>query len=141
MIAIGRGGAKNRRRAFTMVEVAVTVLMLAVAMTTILHVLTWVAMERRAIERREWALEEAANLMERIAARPWKDVNAGAVKPLTLSEHLRGSLPDAELSIAVDEKAGPQLKRVAIRIRWRNQAGTWVAPVRITSWMSRREDR
>jgi len=141
MMAFGRGSALSKRRAFTMVEVALTVLMVAVAMTTILQVLVWVASERRAIDRREWALEEAANIMERITAQPWNEISSEAVKSLSLPERMRESLPGVELSIAVDEKPDVQLKRIAILLRWRNQAGVWDAPVRITSWVSRRDER
>src|SRR5438445_497746 len=62
---------RRRARAFTMIEVALTVFLLAIAMTATVQVLGWVAAERRAVERRQWAVQEVANVMERLTAEPW----------------------------------------------------------------------
>ena len=64
----------RKRRAFTAVEVALAVFLMAVAMTATVQVLGWVASERRAVERRQWAVQEVANLMERLTAAPWERV-------------------------------------------------------------------
>ena len=119
MIAIGKPARLRRRRAFTMVEVATTALLLAIAMSTTLHVLGWVAAERRRLDRREWAVQEVSNLMERLAARRWDDLNASAGKTSTLSATTREMLPGAELSVAVDAMNASESKRIAILLRWR----------------------
>ena len=74
----------RRRRAFTMVEVTLLAFLLAVAMTTTVQVLGWVATQRRAVERRQWAIQEVANLMEHLTAEPWDRVtpdSAGVTAP------------------------------------------------------------
>jgi Tfp pilus assembly protein PilV len=134
----GRAAATWRRRAFTMVEVAITSLLLVIAMTVTLQVLGWVASERRAVDRRQYAIHEAANLMERLAARPWDQLTTGAVKDLALSELARQTLPGAELSVAAEETGEPiGAKRLSVRLRWRNRAGGWEAPVRLSAWTYR----
>jgi type II secretory pathway pseudopilin PulG len=129
----------GRRRAFTMVEVTLSVLLLAVAMTTTVQILGWTATQRRAVERRQWAIQEVANLMEHLTAEPWDRVTPESAGTLTLSAEIRGKLPEPELKIHVDESAaGRGEKRLAIELRWRNRSGTWEAPVRLTAWIARR---
>jgi hypothetical protein len=128
-----------RRRAFTTCEAALAVLLLAVAMTTTVHVLGWVAADRRAIERRQWAIQEAGNLMERLTAQPWETIDADSARALVLSEEVRRKLPEPELTIDVDDRdAGRGAKRLALRLRWRNRSGGWERPVRLTAWIARR---
>ena len=54
--------------------------MLMIAMALTVKVLGWVGAERRAWDRRQWAAQEAANLMERMTGRPVRDVTADAAK-------------------------------------------------------------
>jgi Tfp pilus assembly protein PilV len=128
-----------RRRAFTMVEVTLSVFLLAVAMTTTVQILGWVATQRRAIERRQWAIQEVANLMEHLTAESWDRVTPDSARALTLSDEIRRKLPEPELKLDVDEtEAGRGEKRLALQLRWRNRSGTWEAPVRLTAWIARR---
>jgi prepilin-type N-terminal cleavage/methylation domain-containing protein len=131
----GQTGA-GTRRGFTLIEVTITVVLLAAAMTAIVQVLGWVAAERRAIERRQWAVEEAANLMERVTAAPFDEITAESARAVTLSAPVREKLPGPELTVNVSApEAAHGGKRVAIGIRWRGRGGTWEAPVRLTAWI------
>jgi hypothetical protein len=115
--------------------------LLMIAMTLTVKVLGLVASERRGTERRQRALVEAANLMERITAYPFDEVTPELGKRLTLSPTARQSLPDSELTVDVvgsEPAAGRSAKRIAIRLQWRGSDGEWVAPVRLTSWIERR---
>jgi hypothetical protein len=133
-----RSPSPSTRRAFTACEVALAILLLAVAMTATVQILGWVATERRAVERRQWALLEVANLMEHLSVQPWEDLTPESVRRSSLSEELRRKLPGPELSLDVDAGgAGPDQKRLALRLRWRNRAGGWEAPVRLTAWITR----
>jgi hypothetical protein len=119
--------------------VALAVLLLAVAMTATVQVLGWVAAERRAVERRQWAIQEVGNLMERLTAEPWERVDADLARALVLSEEVRRKLPEPELTIDVDDRdAGRGEKRLMIRLRWRKGAGGWESPVRLCAWITRR---
>lgn len=141
MTKIGRPAAPPGRRAFTMIEVAVATLLLAIAMTLTVQILGWVAAERRALERRQCAIGEVANILERLAARPWGRLSAETAKTVTLSETARRSLPDAELTVKVAELAeGGDAKRILVSLRWRTRQGNWDAPVRLAAWSYRRRD-
>jgi Tfp pilus assembly protein PilV len=128
----------GRRGGFTMIEVAASAFLLAAAMTLTVQVLGWVAAERRAADRRQCALQEVGNLMEHLAARPWDGLSPESVEDVAIGDEARRRLPGAELSVTVDESRGPDAKRIALRLRWRNRAGTWEAPVRLAAWVYRR---
>jgi Tfp pilus assembly protein PilV len=137
MIAIS-SKSHRPRRAFTMVEVTLSVFLLVVAMTATVQILGAVATQRRAAERRQWAIQEVANLMEHLTAEPWDRVTADSALGLSLSEEIRRKLPEPELTVDVAETdREPGEKRLAIRLRWRNRSGTWEAPVRLTAWIAR----
>ena len=133
--------AKSIRRGSLLVEVAMAAVLLMIAMGLTVKVLGLVAVERRASERRQRALLEVSNIMERITAYPFDEVTPELGRRLALTPTSKQSLPDAQLAVDVagsEPGAGRSAKRVAIRLRWRGPEGEWVAPVRLTSWIERR---
>ena len=115
--------------------------LLMVAMTLTIKVLGLVAVERRASERRQRALVEVANLMERITAYPFDEVTPGLAKRLALSPAGRQSLPDSELAVDVTPDqpgAGRSASADRDQAALRGLDGEWVAPVRLTSWIEQR---
>jgi Tfp pilus assembly protein PilV len=131
----------RRRRGSLLVEVTIGTVLLAIIMTVTVQVLGFAAHERGAAERRQRALLEAGNLMERITAYSFDEVTAERVRRITLSESARQALAGAELAIdvaAINHAADDAAKRISVRIRWHNRAGLWEGPVRLTSWINRR---
>lgn len=125
------------RRGVGLVEIAIAVVLLAVAMSLTVRLLGWIALERRAAERRQWAAQEVANLMEELTALPWDRVAADRPMVDRLRRESAAKLPGGELTVDVTEEPSPRAKRIALRLRWRNRAGEWDAPVRLTSWVHR----
>jgi len=129
------------RRGSLLAEVAMATVLLMIAMTLTVKVLGSVALERRASERRQRAVLEVANLMERITAYPFEEVTGDLAGRMALSPAARQSLPDSELAVGVvgsEPGAGRSAKLIAIKLRWRARDGEWEAPVRLTSWIERR---
>jgi type II secretory pathway pseudopilin PulG len=120
--------AKSARRAgFLLGELLITVILLAVAMTVAVRLVGWVALEQRAAERRERALMEASNLLERLAA-----------ARAALSPAAQQALPGAELKVEVTEVDSPlPAKRLRVQVRWRDRSGGFEAPIRLTTWVYR----
>jgi hypothetical protein len=121
-------------------EVAMSSAMLMIAMALTVKVLGWVGTQRKVWDRRQWAAQEAANLMERVTSRPFGDVTAESARKLGLSPQARRLLPDAELKVEIgenDQAGGAGSKRVALQLRWHNRSGEWDAPVRLVSWVYR----
>lgn len=137
--------AKRRpraRRGTLLLETAIAAMILTIAMTLAAQVTAGVAAQRRAWDRRGVAAVEVANALERIAARPFDATAVGPVEGLSLSSAAKASLPDAELTAeAVDDPAGDiPARRVTIRLRWRNRAGDWDAPVKLVTWVHTRKE-
>ena len=123
------------RSGFTLVEVAVTSLMVAITMILLVQVLSVVASERKNIDRRQCATREVANLMERLTRLPEHELGAAEISRSELSASAKANLPGADLSVKVDPSADPKGQHIRIALRWRNRAGSWEAPVRLDSWV------
>jgi len=141
----GRSAGRRARRGSLLAEIAMSSVLLMIAMSLTVKVLGWMGVERRSWDRRQWAAQEISNLMEEATCRPFEDVTSASLKGMAISSHARALLPGAEFAAEVaanDPAGGPGSKRVAIRLRWHNRAGEWDAPVRLTSWIYRgRTDR
>ena len=123
-----------------LVEVAMSAVMLMIAMTLTVKVLGWMGIEQRAWDRRQWAAQDASNLMEQATARPFDEVTTTALEELTLSPQALRLLPGAELKADVvenDPAGGQGSKRVVVLLRWRDRSGDWDSPIRLTSWIYR----
>jgi hypothetical protein len=111
----------------------VLVLLMAVAV----QLLAWVAAERRAAERRQWALEEAANIMDRITALPWDSLNSDRLSDVARSSQADSVLPEGNLLVELMDMPGEfASKRVVVQVQWQARPGQRVAPVRLTSWVT-----
>jgi Tfp pilus assembly protein PilV len=128
-----------RRRGFGLIEMAISGLLLAAAMAATVQVVGWVALDRRSVARRERAVVEASNLMERIAARPFDEITPESLAALKLPEAARASLPGSVLSATVAaQDDAPARKRISVEIRWRDRSGNAGSPVRLVAWTYRK---
>jgi len=118
-----------------LVELAVSTLIVVVAMTVTTQTLSWIANSRRSADRRHYALLEVANVMERITADASLTHSPRVLKQLELSREAKQCLPEAEL--AIDTKPDPEqgATRLTVSLKWRGQAGRWEAPIRLTTWV------
>ena len=126
------------RRGSLLVELALSAAMLIIAMGLTVKVLGWVGAQRRNWDRRQVAVQEVANVMERLTARPFESVTPESTRDIPLSARARQSLPRVELKVDVQENdkvGGPGSKRLAIALRWQGRSGEWDAPVHLTSWI------
>ncbi|MEX0715865.1 MAG: hypothetical protein WD066_04725 [Planctomycetaceae bacterium] len=104
-----------------------------------LPLLTAVEAHRRATERRQIALVEAENILERLSLAPWDEIDGESAKSVELPPRCREALPGAELAVAVSDPTGvPPAKRIAVRIAWREGESSAVAAVRLVMWVHRR---
>jgi hypothetical protein len=137
--AAGRTAA-FRRRGSLLVEAGAALMMLTVAMTLTVKVAGWVVREQRATDRRQQAISEAANLMERLTAVPFDELTTDSITTLTHAPRAGAAVPGSELSLGMvedDPVGGAGSKKVSVKIRWRNRADEWDSPVLLTSWIYR----
>ncbi|HEX4145536.1 MAG TPA: prepilin-type N-terminal cleavage/methylation domain-containing protein [Pirellulales bacterium] len=126
------------RRGVTLIEVSVSILLVASLGSLLVGALVSRARQERAIDRRELAVAEAANLMEQLTSLAWNDLTQKRLAPLKLSENLRQSIPAAALEVAVETPPDkPEGKRISIKIDCPGPSGQATRPVRLTSWVYR----
>jgi Tfp pilus assembly protein PilV len=135
---------KRNRRGSLLVEVSMATVVLMIIMTVAIKILGFAAHERGASDRRQRAVLEAANVMERITANSFDEVTSESVRRTALPKSVLEALPGSELALdvtTIDRAADRTAKRITVRLRWRDRGGQWEAPVRLTSWIERRRAR
>jgi hypothetical protein len=81
------------------------------------------------------AVEEAANLTERLMARSFGQLTPEAVESIELSATARNALPSASLRVEVlSTDAAPAAKRITVEIAWGTAAVGGTAPIRVVAW-------
>lgn len=125
----------TRRAAFTITECLVALVLLGAAAALLTQLVAAVGVQRRVAEQHSLALQETANLMERLFALPYAELTTQRAAELQLSEAARQRLPDARLAIAVSAAAGqPAGKEIRISLRWLDRSGRHTAPLELTAW-------
>jgi hypothetical protein len=130
--------ARPPRAGFTLVELTCASLILVGVMVMTVSFLGWIASEDRWVERRRAAETEASNVMERLTIEPWESLSSAKANVKGLSSEARRALPDGTVSIRIQD-SGPSLKRIHVEVRWRDASGRAPAPVRLTSWVAKRD--
>lgn len=132
--------SRSRSRAYMLVEIVTASVLVGLAMVMTVSMLSTLAYQRRTSERRGWALQEAANVMERLSALPFErltDETAGAYAKLSASAEK--VLPGGRVQATVrEEQGGPPMKRIEVAVSWSGKAGRRERPVRLTYWVSRK---
>jgi hypothetical protein len=124
----------------TLIEVSVSILLVASLGSLVVGALVSRARQQRAIDCRELAVAEAANLMEQLTSLSWNDLTRERLAPLKLSDSIRQSIPAATLAVMVEPSVDkPDAKRISIQIEYSGPSGQAVRPVRLTSWVYRVE--
>ncbi|MCH8828906.1 MAG: type II secretion system protein [Planctomycetes bacterium] len=134
-------GCRRRAAGFTLLEMMVAMIMLGSLMATVVPLLSWVNVQRRAADARQVAVQEATNVLERFTAREWDEVTQEAADAVKLSADAAATLREARLQVTVhaDQKQ-PLAKRITVLLRWKNRVGEDLSPVRLTSFVYRRSE-
>lgn len=136
--------ANSRRRArfrgrcgFTLVETAVSTILLAAVLLTAVPTLGWIVRTRQSAQQHEAAILAIGNLMERITSLDWNDLTSERVAAMQLPEEVQRQLPGAELRVDLSPAADePDARKVTLEIRWPESIhGNWSAPVRLAAWV------
>jgi prepilin-type N-terminal cleavage/methylation domain-containing protein len=128
----------TRRRGMSLVELTVAVLVLAVMVSVCMRFLRALADQRRGLQNRRVAVEEVANVMERLGARPWEDLTPEAIGQVPLSAEAQRAIPGGKLEVDVLRPAGDEgAKRVTVVLRWPTGPEQADRSVRLVAWRYR----
>jgi hypothetical protein len=118
-----------------LVEAVVAAALLAVLLGVSLRVLGAVGGERRAIEKRAIALQEAAGAMERARALAWNEITPERLQSIGLSPSAAQILTGAAMRWTVEPAAtGPPARHLRLQITWQNPSGGPSPPLQLDSW-------
>ncbi len=124
-----------RRAAFTVTECLVALVLLGAAAALMAQLVAAVGVQRRVADQHALALQETANLLERLFALPYAELTTQRAAEFQLSEAAQQRLPDARLQIDVNSTAGPPAaKEIRISLRWLDRSGRHGAPAELTAW-------
>jgi type II secretory pathway pseudopilin PulG len=127
-----------QRRGTTLVEIAVAGALLAMLMAFAFQVLALSAAQQRAQARRQRALAEASNAMERLAALPWDQLTSERAESQQRAQPTDSIAPSATWSVDIAQPPGePNARRIAVEVRWPDAAGLSERPVRLVAWRYR----
>ncbi len=127
---------RTKRRGFGLAEVAVSAILLMVALVLVAQIVIGLAAERKAAEQRQRAFQEAANVMERVTSRTWDELTPEYAKGITLAVPTSSALRGGSVDVAIAPASGePPAKKIAVEVRWRDRTGGPEAPVRLVSWV------
>jgi type II secretory pathway pseudopilin PulG len=126
------------RRGYSMIELLVAAGLLATLLTVCVQLSGVASAEQRALRQRQAAMNEAANVLERLSIRPWNALTDKDLGDLPLSAAARQSLPAAKLEVHVAQSAGQSgARRISVHIRWPDRDGRPEQTVRLTAWRYR----
>jgi len=122
------------RRGFAITEVIVSVGLVAVLLAVTVQTLSLMAVQRRNLDRRAIALQEAANLVERVSLLGYDKLSEETLSRIELAPEVQKVLPGVESSIQLAAEPGEVPgKRVRVEITWNGKAGR-EPPVQLTHW-------
>ncbi len=127
------------RAGFTLIEIAASLVVLGVVLTTVAQVIRWSAAEHHAIQRKRCALEAATTVLDCLTARDWAAITNDSAAAIHLPPDTTRLLVDPRLDVSVvEEKQEKDLpsKRVSVEITWTNAAGGGAKEhVRLSTWV------
>jgi Tfp pilus assembly protein PilV len=124
-----------RRRGLTLFELVVALFVLTTAMMAIVQLLAVAAGQRRTIAERRTARAEVANQAERIALRPWSELNAEKSSTWDLSPESQKALPQATTVMEIHAEPEPvNSRRIRLIVRSPNAAGQPIDLADLTVW-------
>jgi hypothetical protein len=130
------------RQGFTLVEVAAAAVLMTALLLMLGQAVGWVAVARRAADRRQAALLEATGVLEQITATPFAAINADASGNVELSKAARDLLGEDALEVDVQSVADePAAKRVVVGVRYSQPGETPVTSIHLVTWVFMRGAR
>jgi hypothetical protein len=122
-----------------LVDLLMAAAVLGIALAVSVHLIGRLAIERRALDRRQFAVVAAGNVLERAAARPYVEVTAAALAEDTVDHTTARMLVRPRLAVHVRESERPAGKWITVEVRWPGVGGIDERPVRLTTWRARLE--
>ncbi len=126
----------HSHRGFTIAELIIAMLLLTTVSAVLVPVVQLAARQRQAVRQRQLALNLAENTLEAALLRNWDDLTTERLSTMHIADLtvLAVPLPGLTRNILVTDRPSDEARQITVEIRWRNHAGDWTAPVRLSAW-------
>lgn len=124
------------RNGFTLAELMIALGLLAAAGAVMAPLIATVAAQRQAAEARQLGLILAENRLDELLASSWDQLLPAAAEDYATATitPLPVHLPGLQERITVLDRPDDAAKQVVVELRWKNRAGDFTTPVRISGW-------
>lgn len=126
--------SKTNRRGATMIEITVAMVVLLVFVVSVTKTLIAVQSQSRHNHRRLVAIQEAANVMERVFATPWDQLASDRFAELEASASAQTQLPNASVDIVIGEAREPAGKHITVTIAWTSTNAGQRESTQLVAW-------
>jgi hypothetical protein len=126
----------NHRTGFSLVELIGACLLLGILFSMTIPMFVVVARERHSTQQRQFALQHAANLLERATEKDWAELIPGELAVPDADADLMSVLPGLERHLVVKSVDGQlPARQIIASIRWQTTAGVPSPPVQVSAWV------
>ncbi|MBD3672562.1 MAG: hypothetical protein HUJ26_03455 [Planctomycetaceae bacterium] len=128
--------ATTTRRAFTTVELIVSMTLLALLFSTIVPMLRWADYQKKVSQRRTIATQVASNLLEELTSQKYAGLTTAIAEQSEVPAEYQKVLPDAQLDVDLAPPEAPLAgQKITVTLRWRDRTGQTARPVRLTTFI------
>jgi Tfp pilus assembly protein PilV len=127
---------RHPRRGMTIIEVAVSFVVLGAVVTTAAQLVQWSAASHQVALKKRCALEAATTVLDQLSARKWASITSESAKHVSLPAEVKEFLVDPRLNVTVaDANDPPRGKKISVQISWGKRAGKPTQQVQLTTWV------
>lgn len=131
---IGNCISRASRRGAVVMEVTMALLVCATVVIVIAQTVSMVARQRALAQRRHLASQEAANVMEKIAAIQWESLTQENVDSIQLSDRVEARVPDAKLTVRLSDDGSTEAIKIRVSIACVSPFGSAGPAAELVAW-------
>lgn len=125
---------RRSRDGITSLELIVSMILIAMLISTIMPMVRWADHQKRESERRTLATEIVTNQLEELSVKTYEELTEVDASLLELTDEQVRVLPESELTLNVKStSAEPVGKQIRLSLSWTNSAGQPARPVKLTT--------
>jgi prepilin-type N-terminal cleavage/methylation domain-containing protein len=129
------GMHQSKRSGFTILELIVSIGLLAILMTTSIQMLRLASRQQRAMERRAAELQTVQAVAELAGNLPWDQITPAVVKQIQIPDRAKPFLPDGKLNIEMADETDPIARRISLELGPSSSTGKPGGITRLTTWV------
>lgn len=129
------------RPAFLLIDAVMAAAVLGIVLAIAAYFIARMSAERRALDRRQFAVVAAENVLERVSRQPYDELTDASLAREAVDPITARVLVDPILTLGVEESAPdePPGRWIRVELRWPGMGGVLERPVRLATWRARLE--